>query len=133
MFTVSRPCLGSTPSGIRRDCLHCYHCLSFMHSIRRIIPDISISTDLVCTGRILHSVRDCCRVGFVAREVHKTHLGSRGVHSRAMGTWFQMLPTSSISERSSTSLPGAISRPMSPAPYQSLLRPHLATSDLEKC
>ena len=46
------------------------------------------------------------------------HLGSRGVHSRATGTWFQMLPTSSISFRSSTSLPGAISRPTSPADEQ---------------
>lgn len=53
----------------------------------------------------------------VAQQVSGAHLGSRGVHSRATGTWFQMLPTSSIRDRSSISLPGAISRPMSPAQY----------------
>ena len=56
-----------------------------------------------------------------AGERHEGHLGSRGVHSRATGTWFQMLPISSISERSSTSLPGAISRPMSPVVQERIL------------
>ena len=36
--------------------------------------------------------------------------GPEGSHSRATGTWFQIFPTSSISDRSSTSLPGAISQ-----------------------
>lgn len=61
---------------------------------------------------------------------HEAHLGSRGVHSRATGTWFQMLPTSSISERSSTSLPGAISRPRSPAPHEAVLTPLLSLSGI---
>ena len=96
--------------------------------------DVSLSQcqDRVMSGEVgctAFHAGDHARQGMLSlkRQAQQAHLGSSGVHSRATGTWFQMLPTSSISDRSSTSLPGAISRPMSPVWPQGYLRPHHQT------